>query len=236
MGTLHIVATPIGNLDDITIRAIKTIFSSDVLLCEDSRRTGILLKELSGRWGEAFDMVPEASPKLIPYYDEVEEKSLPAIIGLLEEGKDVSLVSDAGTPLISDPGFRLVRECAKRDIKVESIPGPSAVLAALTSSGLPSDKFLFLGYPPEKHNARKALFDDVVHMNRFKCTITFYCAPHKLMQTLEDMEQSFGNIYIVIARELTKIHEEVWRGKISEARSAFTSPKGEMVLLISLPS
>ncbi len=216
MGTLYIVATPIGNMEDITLRAVKTLSSVDLVLCEDTRHTGLLLQKLN------------IQAKLLPYYDEVEEKKIPEVIAMLQEGKNMALVSDAGTPLISDPGFRLVRECIKRDIKVESIPGPSALLAALTSSGLPADKFTFLGYAPEKQAARVALFKSL------HGTCIFYCAPHKLTQTLEDLKTAAGDIEIVLARELTKVHEEIWRGTISEAKDYFKAPQGEFALLLRI--
>ncbi len=237
MGTLYIVSTPIGNLEDITIRAIKTLVSSDAILCEDTRRTGFLLSEIVKRYGEQFDADPEWKPKLIPYYDEIEEKQLPHIIGLLESGKTLALVSDAGTPLVSDPGFRGVRECRKRGIPVVSIPGPSALLTALTSSGLPADKFLFLGYPPEKQSARLSLFASIlssIDTSKYWPTVIFYCAPHKLTQTLEDMKTTFGDIEITLARELTKIHEEIWKGPLTAARVHFAAPQGEFVLLFRL--
>ncbi|KKU82199.1 MAG: hypothetical protein UY10_C0040G0004 [Microgenomates group bacterium GW2011_GWA2_47_8] len=141
--------------------------------------------------------------------------------------KDIALVSDAGTPLISDPGYKLVSEAIKRGIKVVSIPGPTAAIAALTSSGLPTNHFMFLGYPPEKQSHRIKLFSSLPK----DVTIIFYCAPHKLRQTLEDMQTVFGDIPIVIARELTKVHEEVWKGKILGAINHFPDPKGELVLL-----
>jgi 16S rRNA (cytidine1402-2'-O)-methyltransferase len=235
MGKLSIVATPIGNLDDITIRAIKTLFSVDLILCEDTRRTGILLQELESRFAIMFRYMI-AKPQLMSYYDEIEEKKLPEVIGMLKDGKNLALVSDAGTPLISDPGFRIVRECVKRGIPVESVPGPSALLAALTSSGLPADTFQFLGYPPEKQGHRLHQFEHIETTNKvIKSTYIYYCAPHKLSQTLTDMMTVFGDIRIVLARELTKVHEEVWQGTITEALSAFHDPKGEFVLLFRLP-
>ena len=235
MGILYVVSTPIGNLEDITIRAVKTLLSADAILCEDTRRAGFLLSEIVKRYGEQFDADPEWKPKLIPYYDEIEEKKLPETIGLLESGKTLALVSDAGTPLISDPGFRIVRESRKRGIAVVSIPGPSALLTALTSSGLPADKFTFLGYPPEKQSQRKKIFLHLLSMNRFiDSTYLFYCAPHRLIQTLEDMKTNFGDIEITVARELTKVHEETWRGLLSEAISHFSEPQGEFVLLFHL--
>jgi 16S rRNA (cytidine1402-2'-O)-methyltransferase len=231
MGKLYIVSTPIGNLEDISVRAIKTLFTADAILCEDTRHTGLLIQELTRRYSELFDYNPDWKPKLISYYDEIENKMLPEIIQMLSRGDHLALVSDAGTPLISDPGFRIVRECNKRNIPVESIPGPSAVLAALTSSGLPPDKFIFLGYPPEKKSTRIDVFKKLSP----KMTNIFYCAPHKLSQTLEDLQFTLGNIEIVIGRELTKIHEETWKGTVSEAITNFTNPKGEFVLLFHLP-
>lgn len=238
MGKLSLVATPIGNLDDITIRAIKTLFTVDIILCEDTRHTGLLLNELVKRFGEWFDQNPDWKPKFITYYDEIEEKKLPEVIELLNSSSHLALVSDAGTPLISDPGFRLVRECIKRNIQVESIPGASAILTALTASGLPADSFLFLGYPPEKPSARMTLFGDLKKFcedsSRLNPTFIFYCAPHKLQTTLTDMKSSFGDTRIVIARELTKMHEQMWNGTFSEALAEFTNPKGEIVLLFHL--
>ncbi len=221
MGKLYIVSTPIGNLDDITLRAVKILSSVDLILCEDTRHTGLLLQKLN------------ISTKLIPYYDEIEDKRIPEIIEMLSDNKNIALVSDAGTPLVSDPGFRLVRQCVKRGISIESIPGPSAILAALTSSGLPPDKFIFLGYPPEKQSARLKLFQEIPAYTGM--TIIFYCAPHKLAATLEDMKSTLGVIDIVIARELTKVHEEIWRGSISDAQKHFSTPKGEFVVLFNIP-
>ncbi len=236
MGKLSIVATPIGNLEDITIRAIKTLFSADIILCEDTRRGGLLLHELNERYGELFDQNPDWKPIFTTYYNEIEEKKLPELIELLQNDKHLALISDAGTPLISDPGFRLVRECMKRNIVVESIPGPSAVIAALTSSGLPTSSFQFFGYPHEKHAKRLKQFESV-----FQCfktseqhiTSIYYVAPHKLIQTLEDMKTVFGDIEIVLARELTKMHEQIWKGTVSAAVSEFKDPKGEFVLLFA---
>ncbi len=207
MGTLYIVATPIGNREDFTSRAKKTLESVDIILCEDTRRTGLFIK---------------TPAKFLSYYDQIEDKRIPEVIELLKT-KDVALVSDAGTPLVSDPGFRLVRACIKRNIPVVSIPGPSALLAAITSSGLPPDKFMFLGF------AKKENFKYV----QPGVTTIFYCAPHKLIRTLEDLKKTFGDIDIVLARELTKVHEEIWRGSIANALLYFADPKGEFVLLVS---
>lgn len=212
MGNLFIVATPIGNLDDITTRAVTTLSSVDFILCEDTRHTGLLLQKFS------------IKTKLLSYYEEIEENRIPEIIGMLQSGNNIALVSDAGTPLISDPGFKLVRECIKRNIKVISVPGPSAILTALTGSGLPPDKFMFLGFFDKKN----------VGSVQKNITAIFYCSPHKLKDNLSQLQGVFGDIDIVLARELTKIHEEVWHGKVTQALSYFSEPKGEFVLLFHL--
>lgn len=258
MGILYIVSTPIGNLEDITIRAIKTLFTVDYIACEDTRRTGMLLQELRKRYSTILNLYSssEASStsrevikefsihsvrsnntdpfNLIPFHDHNEQNKTPELIDLLEQGKSIALVSDAGTPLINDPGYILVRECRKRNIPVVSVPGPTALISALTVSGLPTDKFMYLGYPPEKESHRKELFGRILTMQQFNnATMIFYCAPHKLLQSLKDMKEVFGDKEIVVVRELTKIHEEVWRGKLSEALNHFRNTKGEFVILIS---
>jgi 16S rRNA (cytidine1402-2'-O)-methyltransferase len=227
-GVLYIVATPIGNLQDISKRAIDTLKSSNAILCEDTRRTGVLLKTL----GIEFK-------KLVSYYEENEAKRIPEVISFLREGGSIALISDAGTPLISDPGFKLVRECIKEGIKVESIPGPSSVISGLVVSGLPTDKFLFLGYPPDKPGHRKDFFEKIRSFNQvIEPTIIIFEAPHKLLRTLGEMNETLGDISIVVVRELTKIHEEVRREKISESIKHFgkVEPKGEFVILFNLKS
>jgi len=175
---------------------------------------------------------------MLRFDDHTEQKKTPQIIRYLQEGKNVALISDAGTPLISDPGYLLVRECLKRGIKVVSIPGPSAILTALICSGLPADKFVFLGYPPEKQAKRLKLFQ-ALKLNsqlikELSPTYIFYCAPHKLSATLSDMKEIIGNLAIVIAHELTKIHESVWRGTLDEVLSKQLSFKGELVILFRI--
>lgn len=220
---LYIVATPIGNLEDITLRGLRILREVDVILSEDTRHTGLLLKH--------YDIAPK---QLVSFYDEVEWQKIPEILALLLQGKNIALVSDAGTPLVSDPGFKLVREAVKNNIKVESLPGPSAVLAALTVSGLPTDKFLFLGYPPEKKSHQLELYLALTqYLSTIKSTVIFFLSPYKLLRDMESLEEVVGDRDIVIARELTKVHEEVWRGKISEARHHFREPKGEFVLLFN---
>lgn len=234
MGTLYIVATPIGNLDDITIRAIKTIFSVDILACEDTRRTGMLLAELRKRHSSLLT-IPDTNPKLIRFDDRGEMNGAIELITLIEEGKTVGLVSDAGTPLVSDPGYVLISQCRKRNIRVESIPGASALLAGLTSSGLAADKFTFLGYPPEKESHRLKLFTALTESNKFiESTYIFYSAPHKLIEMLENMKQTFGDIEVTLARELTKIHEEVSTQKLSALLESSYEPKGEYVVLFRI--
>lgn len=238
MGTLYIVSTPIGNLSDISIRAIETLFSVDIIACEDTRRAGLLLAELNKHYGLAPEFTfrvqrIDTSPRLLRYDDRTEQNVTPQLLEALSEGKSVALISDAGTPLISDPGYVLVHEARKRNIPVVSIPGASALLAALTSSGLPADKFMFLGYPPEKKGHRKKLFTNLLQMNRFiDSTYVFYVAPHKLHTTLTDLKETLGDIKVTICRELTKIHEEIWNGIISEALQKCIHVKGEIVLLI----
>lgn len=225
MGILYLVSTPIGNLEDITLRALRILSEVDIIACEDTRKTGLLLQKLQDR---------KFKPKLLSYYEENEPHRIPQIVKLLKEGKNVALVSNAGTPTISDPGFKLVRECIKEGIKVEAIPGASAILTALVSSGLPTDKFLFLGYLPKKQNKRKKVLQQLHSiLHSMICTVIFFESPHRLVKVLRDIQEILGDIEIVICRELTKIHEEIRREKISEAIVHFekTKPKGEFTLL-----
>ncbi len=227
-GILYIVATPIGNLQDITLRAIEILKKADSIACEDTRKTSILLKSLKIE-----------NKHLISYYEQNELGRIPEIVNALKNGLNIALVSDAGTPTISDPGFKLVRECIKEGIKVESIPGPSSAISALVSSGLPTDKFLFVGYPPKKEGHRKKFFENILASNKIlKSTVIIYEAPHKILKTLEEMKEIFEDINIVIARELTKIHEEIRHEKISQSLEHFkkNNPKGEFIILISLES
>lgn len=224
-GILYIVATPIGNLQDITLRAIETLKKVDSIACEDTRKTSILLKSLRIE-----------GKHLISYYEQNELRRIPEIINALRNGLSIALVSDAGTPTISDPGFKLVRECVKGGIRVESIPGPSSTISALISSGLPTDKFLFVGYPPRKPGNRKKFFQNILDANKIlKNTVILFEAPHKLLKTLGEMEEIFGDIEIVLSRELTKVHEEIRREKISNALEHFTKtkPKGEFTILFN---
>ncbi len=236
MGILYIVATPIGNVQDISFRAVEALQKVSVIACEDTRRTGLLLEQIKSlsccMMGEGL-----TKPRFLSYYEQNELRRIPEIIALLKNGEDVALVSDAGTPLISDPGFKLVREAISQGIKVESIPGPSSILAALTVSGLPTDKFMFVGYLPKKPGHRKKLLEAIKEsLEKINQTIIFFEAPHRVVKMLGEMQEVVGDQNVVIARELTKTYEEIRREKISESIVHFskTPPKGEFVILFHL--
>jgi len=234
MGTLYIVSTPIGNLQDISIRAIKVLNNVDFIACEDTRKTRLLLK-FSRNYIEPGDV--NSHPDLISYYEHNEMARIPQIINALKNNNDIALVSDAGTPAISDPGFKLIRECIRQGIKVESIPGPSSIIQALVISGLPTDKFLFLGYFPKKPGRKKKLLESIKESNKYiEATIIAFEAPHRLLDTLKEILSNYGDIEIVVARELTKIYEEVKRGSVSDIIKYYSQeikPKGEFVILFS---
>lgn len=224
MGKLYIVATPIGNLGDITLRALEVFKQVDGVICEDTRRTGLLLHRYN------------IKKPMIVLNDYNEAKIVLSLVSRLKNGEHLALVSDAGTPLISDPGFKLVRECIKEDIKVESTPGPSAVVTALTISGLPPDKFFFVGYVPKKSGDHQKLLTNLASIPRIiRATIILFESPHRLIKTLTSIQEIFGDIDVVICRELTKIHEESRREKISESIAHFksTTPKGEFTILLN---
>lgn len=216
---LYIIATPIGNLKDITLRALETLKDCDGIICEDTRRTSLLLNHY------------QIKKPLIVLNDYNELKVMNSIIQRLKEGEDLALVSDAGTPLISDPGYKLVRECLHQGIMVDSLPGPSSVITALTLSDLPPDRFLFVGYPPEKSGRRLKWLED---LKKADSTIIMFISPHKLLTILEDMENVFGDIEVILAHELTKIHQSVENKKISKWLETLKNPKGEYVLLFRL--
>lgn len=226
-GTLFIVATPIGNLQDITLRAITLLKETEYIACEDTRKAHVLLRSIGA----------EKNKFLISYFEGREDERIPNIINLLKNGKDVALISDAGTPGISDPGFRVVRSALKEGIAVRTVPGPSAGVSGLAISGLPTDKFVFLGFPPQKEGNRKKLFTNLEEaLKIIEATVIIYESPHKILKTLKNLEEIFGDIEIVIERELTKIHEEVLRAKISEFREKYSrnKVKGELLILFSL--
>lgn len=220
---LYLISTPIGNLEDISLRALRILKECDVILCEDTRRTGMLLKH--------FEIPPKP---LLSYYDEVESQKLDDVLALIKSDQKVALVSDAGTPLINDPGYKLVRAAILEGVKVESIPGPNAAISALTISGLPPDKFLFLGYPPEKESHARDLLLKIKNIQEIqKMTVIFYVSPYKLQKFLKLFKELYAESDIVVVRELTKIYEEVWRGKPTDATIKFSKPRGEFVILFN---
>jgi 16S rRNA (cytidine1402-2'-O)-methyltransferase len=226
---LYLVSTPIGNLEDITFRALNTLFSVDYILCEDTRKTQSLLNH--------FLKQGLIVPKLVSYFEENESTRNPQIITDLKSEKNIALVSNAGTPTISDPGFKLIRECVKENIKIVPVPGPSAITSALSASGLPTDKFLFIGFPSNKQNQREKLFVETKKsLEGLSSTVIFYEAPFRLIESLESLNSVFGDIEIIIAREMTKVYEEFKKGKISEIIKYFSQKeiKGEFVVLFNL--
>ncbi len=226
MGTLFIVATPIGNLQDITLRAISVLREVSYIACEDTRKTGNLLKSLK----------IEHRPMLISYYEQTEDMRIPNILNLLKNGQDIALVSDSGTPLVSDPGFPLVRAALKERIETISIPGPSAAVSALVSSGLPTDKFIFLGFLPRKEGNRLNLLKELKQANKnLEATVIIYEAPHRLVKSLKSIQSIFGNIEIVLMRELTKIYEERMSDYIENLVGKYENQtaRGEFVILFN---
>jgi 16S rRNA (cytidine1402-2'-O)-methyltransferase len=218
--SLFIVSTPIGNLEDITLRALKVLFTVPVILSEDTRRTGNLLETYRKKWpsgipnaetqGIAF--LRETKPRFISFHEHNEQQRIPEIIQLLKSGMDIALVSDAGTPLISDPGFKLIRRCLDEKIHPVPIPGPSAWITALTSSGQPTDRVFFLGYfSPRAVRRRKEIHQlkNAFSGLRKPPTIVFYESPHRLLTTLKDILEIAGNIEVTLASELTKLHEKI---------------------------
>ncbi|MEE8575542.1 MAG: 16S rRNA (cytidine(1402)-2'-O)-methyltransferase [Thermodesulfobacteriota bacterium] len=218
-GTLYVVATPIGNLDDITKRAIDTLSSVDIIAAEDTRHT----KKLLTRFG--------IKTKMVSYYEHNELKRAAELVGRLKEGCDVALVSDAGTPGVSDPGYRLVKAAALALVKIVAIPGASALTAALSVSALPIDSFSFKGFLPARSTARKNFF---LSLRGTEETVVVYDSPKRLPKTLMDIEATLGDIEIVIARELTKLHEEIIRGRVGELSALLKRRelKGEITLVL----
>jgi 16S rRNA (cytidine1402-2'-O)-methyltransferase len=219
-GTLYIVSGPIGNLSDITYRAIKTLAEVDLVLSEDTRETEKLLKHY------------EISVPQISYRDQNHERIFSSILDLLNSGKSAALVSDSGTPLISDPGFKLVRELLNKGIKVTTVPGPSAVVAALSISGLPTDKFTFVGFLPKKENQRKEILRIY---GSLETTLVIYESPFRVRKLLEEIEEVLGNRTVFIAKDLTKMYENVINAKIQDLLSdpSLIKEKGEFVVLIA---
>jgi 16S rRNA (cytidine1402-2'-O)-methyltransferase len=218
-GTLYLVSTPIGNLEDITLRALRILKEVNLIAAEDTRKTGILLKNYS-----IFN-------RLTSYHDFNKEKKVHSLIQELKSGNSIALVSDAGTPGISDPAFLLVKLAIQEGIKVESIPGPTAFVSALIISGLPTDKFVFEGFLPAKAGRRKKR---ILELSEEKRTLIFYESPHRFLETLSDLLSILGDRRACIARELTKKFEEVKRGNLSEVIEYFKTIKikGEFVIVI----
>jgi conserved hypothetical protein TIGR00096 len=219
MGKLYVVGTPIGNLKDITFRAIEVLQSVNFIACEDTRRTSILLNhyKIEGK-------------KLLSYYEPKESVQVPKIIKLLEK-EDVALVTDAGTPSISDPGYKLIRACIEKGVPVEVIPGPSAVITALVGSGLPTDRFTFVGFLP-----KKGLNNFLEELKAYKdSTIIAFESPNRVVKSLEAIKETYGdNTTVCVARELTKLHEEYIRGRVVEVLEELNKRgeiKGEVVIL-----
>ncbi|HEX3185168.1 MAG TPA: 16S rRNA (cytidine(1402)-2'-O)-methyltransferase [Pyrinomonadaceae bacterium] len=218
-GTLYLVATPIGNLADITHRAIDVLKTVSMIACEDTRHTRKLLQHYG------------LETKTVSYHEHNEQERARQLIELLREGKDVAVVSDAGTPSISDPGYRLVRAAIENEVRVVPVPGPSALISALIAAGLPTDEFFFGGFLPPRSNARRTRLTE---LRAVPGTLIFYEAPHRLAETLKDALETLGEREAVVARELTKLHEEIRRGRLSELAQHYSNedPRGEIVLLI----
>jgi len=218
-GRLFIVATPIGNLEDITLRALRVLGEVEAIACEDTRQTLKLLNRYGLR------------KRLISYFQPREGQKTPEIIALLKSGRDVALVSDAGTPGISDPGFPLIREALKAGVPVVPVPGPSAAAAALAASGLPTHRFLFVGFPPPK---KQALRRFVASFEEEEATLVFYLPTRRIREFLEAVQTGLGDRRVVIARELTKVHEEFIRGTAGELLAALgdCELKGEATVLV----
>jgi 16S rRNA (cytidine1402-2'-O)-methyltransferase len=224
---LVLVSTPIGNLGDLTPRARETLRAADVILCEDTRHTMRLLAGIDTR------------AKLQPLHEHNEDAATPAVLGMLREGKRVALVSDAGVPLVSDPGYRLVRAALAEGLPVGAVPGPNAAVMALVLSGLPPLPFLVLGFPPPRQAARRAAFGRMRAAERagLAATLIWYEAPHRLAETLADMAEAFGARQAAVARELTKHFEEVRRAPLSELAThyAANAARGEVTIVVGPP-
>jgi 16S rRNA (cytidine1402-2'-O)-methyltransferase len=218
LGTLYVVSTPIGNLEDVTFRALRVLREADLIAAEDTRHTARLLQR--------YDIhTPTTS-----VHEHNERQKLPALIARLSAGEKIAVVSDAGTPGVRDPGYRLVRAAVEAGIPVEAVPGASAVLAALVASGLPTDTFVFLGFPPVKGRARAEWFSTLSSEPR---TAVFFEAPHRIRGTLETLAGHVKDREVVIGRELTKVHEEMLRGTAAALLERLGDPRGEMTVVVA---
>lgn len=218
MGTLYLVGTPIGNLEDITLRALQTLEEADLIAAEDTRRAELLTRHY------------EIETPTTSYFEGNKLTKLEAILDALDAG-DVALISEAGMPGLSDPGYELIQAAIERDYPIVPVPGPSAPVTALIVSGLPTDSFLFLGYLPRRRSKRREVLKRAA---REPCTLVAFEAPHRLRRSLADIEAVLGDRSLAICREMTKLHEEIWRGSVSEAREHFRAvvPRGEFTLVI----
>ena len=220
-GTLFVVATPIGNMDDLSARAAEALRSADIVACEDTRVTGNLLRRLG------------VSAQMFVYEDSRERAAAPALLKMLQEGSSVALVSDAGTPCLSDPGFRIVRACRAAGVPVVPIPGPCAFVSALCASGMPSDSFLFAGFLPPKTSARKNFFE---RHRDFGRTLIFYESPHRIEKFVDDALEVFGpERTVCVAKEISKVFERFFVGKLSDVARDLkaSSLKGEFVVIVA---
>ena len=219
-GTLYIVATPIGNLEDITLRALRVLKEVDLIACEDTRHTRKLLAHY------------QISKPTVSYHEHNERERAAELTTKLEAGLNIALVSDAGTPMISDPGFHIVNEAIGRQIPVIPIPGPSALVTALSAAGLPTGEFAFIGFLPSRGASRRGRLKELADV---RSTLIFYEAPHRIKATIEDARETLGDRDCVVARELTKLHEEFVRGRLSEIAMPEGSARGEIVLIVGPP-
>ncbi|MDQ7820553.1 MAG: 16S rRNA (cytidine(1402)-2'-O)-methyltransferase [Armatimonadota bacterium] len=218
-GTLYVVATPIGNLNDITLRALEVLRSVDVIACEDTRHTRVLLDRHGIR------------TPLVSYHEHNEDRRAPELLARLKAGQSVALVSDAGTPVLSDPGFVLVRRAVEEGIPVVPVPGPSAITAALSVAGLPPDRFAFVGFLPRRRAQRRRLLQEVAAL---PWTLVAFEAPHRIQEALEDVVAVLGDRPVALVREMTKTFEQVIRGRASEVLAAVRErpPRGELTLVV----
>jgi len=220
-GILYVVSTPIGNLEDITHRAVRVLSEVDVIACEDTRHT----RKLLNHYG--------VKTKTVSYHEHNERERAAQLLESLQSGSDIAIVSDAGTPGISDPGFRIVRLALENGVPVVPVPGPTALISALVASGLPSDEFFFGGFLPARKSQRRTR---LMELASIPATLVFYEAPHRIAESLRDAREILGEREAVIARELTKLHEEILRGRLSELAQRFSTgeegARGEMVLMI----
>lgn len=216
-GTLYVVATPIGNLEDISARALRVLGEVDLIAAEDTRTTRKLLTR------------HDLHARMVSLFDANVRRRIPQLLAELDEGKSIALVSEAGTPLISDPGAQLVRAATEAGHTVTPIPGPTAIAALLSVAGLPADKFTFLGFLPRKAGQRRRMIEAISEQ---EWPTVFYESPHRIIATLEALREVLGDRETVIGREMTKLHEEIFRGTLSEAIEHFQKPRGEFTIAV----